>query len=108
DVYTRSYVAGKKTVRIHSGNACIEHPAVHTIAPPQPTLHLEWFANVKSPRVDVQAILQVFRMPGLRPAVAQFSFKWPPGELEPGFIEVVAQLVGTGHPNQHWGCVGDQ
>src|SRR6266705_3514635 len=62
DVQARSYVADKKTVRIQSGHAYIEHPAVFSIVPPQPILDLEGFSEIKCTRVSIQPILQIFRM----------------------------------------------
>src|SRR5512133_1406041 len=47
-------------------------------------------------------------MNAFRPTVPKFLFFRPTPELKPGLIDVVAQLVGSGHPDQYRRTVGDQ
>ena len=42
------------------------------------------------------------------PAIAKLGFDGAPSEVKPGLIKVVAQLVGSGHPDHHGSCVSDQ
>src|ERR1700758_1614844 len=93
NVYARSYVAGKRTVRIQSGHAYIEEPAVLPVVPLKAILHLERVPEVESFLVGIHAMPEVFRVHLLCPAVAQFCLKRSACELQPRLVEVVAQFV---------------
>src|SRR5262249_47994790 len=54
------------------------------------------------------ASLQVLRVDSFRPAIAQFLLSGSSSEIQPGLIEICAELVGSRHPNQHRRCVCDQ
>src|SRR5579862_658450 len=47
-------------------------------------------------------------MHSLCPTIAQLGLQRLPGELQPRLIEVSEELVGTGHPDQNRGTIGDQ
>ena len=47
-------------------------------------------------------------MDTLCPTIAKFRLKGPTGKLQPRLIEIVAQLVGTGHPDQNGRSICDQ
>ena len=103
DVETRADVAGKRTVRVVSRHARVEDPPIFSVVPAEPVVFLERFPAVEGLSVGLQAVLDVFRVNAFRPAVSQLRFQRPSGEIEPGLVDVVAQLIGSGHPD-HYRC----
>jgi len=47
-------------------------------------------------------------MNAVRPPVTQLLLHPPAGEVEPTFVEVGAETIGSGHPHHHGCAVGDQ
>jgi len=64
--------------------------------------------RVEGAGVDRQTAAEVVGMDALRPAVAEFLRHRAAGELQPGPVEPVAELVRTGTPDHHRGVVGEQ
>src|SRR5271169_658370 len=76
--------------------------------PPEPILHLERLARIERFCVGVQARPQVFRMYSFCPTISKLRQQRPAGEIQPGLIEVVTQLVETGCPDHHGSSVRHQ
>src|SRR5579863_29688 len=108
NIYTRADVTGKRTVSVHSGYADIEKPPEAPVMPSEPVLHTEGLALIEGLFIRFEALLEVVRVDTGRPAIAKFVLKSPAGEVQPGLIEIVAEVVGPRHPDQHGSCVGDQ
>src|SRR2546422_578575 len=49
----------------------------------------------------IEATLHVVWVHALGPPCAHFLLHASPSELEPGFVEVIAKAIRSGHPNQH-------
>ncbi len=60
---------------------------------------------IESCLIGIKALLEVFRMHHLRPAVAKLCLYGATREIEPRLIDVVTQLVSTRHPDHYRGCV---
>src|SRR5262249_55786599 len=94
NVYTRSDVSRKRTVWLKTRHTSVEDPAIISFFTPQPILHGKWLMPIKRLRVGIQTCLQICRMDALQPPVSQFCFKGSAGDVQPGLINVGAQLVG--------------
>src|SRR5215469_15663943 len=108
DIETRADVTGKGAVRLEPRHPYVENPSVFSVVSANPILHLEGPAPIKSFHVSGQAGFRILRVNTFCPAASQFCFKRAAGELQPGLIDVIAQLVGAGHPDHHWSRVGNQ
>src|SRR5450631_1055603 len=71
DVDARSNVAGKRTVPVEPRHRHIEDPAVLTVMPPQPKLHLEGLARIEGSRIGIHARRHILRVNPLYPAGSQ-------------------------------------
>src|SRR5580704_760012 len=107
-INTGAYVAGKRTLSSESRHRSIKEPAVFAVMPTEPILHLEGLTRIERFGVGIQTHGQVFRVDSFCPAVSKLRLQGPAGEVEPGLIEVVAQLVETRCPDHHRSGVGDQ
>src|SRR5581483_3796426 len=75
---------------------------------PQPVFHLKWKAGIKGADVDLKAALKIIGMYILRPTVSCLLLQSAPHKFQPCLVEVVAELICSGHPNQDWRGIGDQ
>src|SRR5207302_1600730 len=101
NVNPRTYVPGKRTVRVHSWHSDIEDPAVFSIVAPQAILHVERFSPIECMVVGLQARFQILGVNSFDPTISKLCLKRSACEIEPRLIEVVAQLIRTTHPNQY-------
>src|SRR5581483_3714453 len=74
----------------------------------QPIVHFENVSRIERSRVGLEAMLEILRMDAFGPAVAELRFQGTTGELEPSFVEKIAELVRTGHPDHHGRSVGGE
>ena len=57
DIYAGADVAGKRTVRIKSWHASVEHPSIFPVLLPEPILPLERLTPIECLCVSLQALL---------------------------------------------------
>src|SRR6266849_2032883 len=101
-------VTDKRAFLIKSGHSNVDNPSIVSVVASKPILHPELFTTIKGLRVRVQASLQIVGMNPFRPSVPEFGVHGSPGEDQPWLIEVRAQLVDTGHPDQYRRAIRDQ
>src|ERR1035437_2726238 len=85
------------------GHRPVEKPPVLSVVAAQPVFRAEGLPGIKTVNVNLQTTSTVIRMHILGPAVALLLLHRPACEIEPDLIEVVAELVGAGGPDEH-GC----
>ncbi len=106
DVEARADIAEERAVGGEPGRAPVEDPPVLLVVEAEPVLHLERLLAVEMRGVHVDAPVEVVGVDALGPSATEFLLQRPPGEREPGGVEVRAPLVQPGHPHEHRGRVG--
>src|ERR1700704_1954402 len=81
DVEARADIAGKRAVRVESWHTYIGYPAVVSVVPPEPILHLERLPEIECLGVGIQATAQIFVVDQLCPAITKLCLKGPTSEL---------------------------
>src|SRR6185295_3595653 len=79
----------------------VQYPPVLTVEPTQAVLQFERLSLVEGIDVRFQAEIKVLGMHAFHPAVSQFLFCRPPGEVQPAFIEIGALPAYIRDPNEH-------
>src|SRR5947209_3839655 len=102
DIETATDVSLECSVGSVTGHSMIQNPTVLSGVAPQPVLHFKWLASIKRADVDLEATVEIIRVHVLGPAVAAFLFQGTSNELEPALVEVITELVCSGHPD-HYG-----
>jgi len=85
----------------------IKNPAEFTGMMPQPVVHFKWLTRVKRADIDLQASFEIVWVHVLRPAVPAFVLQRTADKIKPALIEVVAELVRSGHPDHDWHGLGN-
>src|SRR5579862_2102365 len=99
NVEASAHITFKGSIWCVTWRAVVSNPAVLTGVMSQTVLHLEWLTSIEAVDVDLQAAIKVLGMDILRPAVARFLLQSSPDEVQPSFVEVIAKLIGSSHPN---------
>ena len=99
-------IADEMTSAVVTGATLIENPAELAIGLAQAVFHRERLATLEVAGVDLHAPIKVIGVHAFGPAVPQFLFQATAGEAQPGLIEVVAELVRAGCPDQGGTAVG--
>src|SRR4051794_7605951 len=63
--------------------------------------------SVEACGVDLQTAVEVVRMHVLDPSVPCLLLQRSTDKLQPSLVEVEAELVSAGHPDEHRGCVSN-
>lgn len=84
----------------------IQNPAVLSAAVPQAVFHLERLTGVEVGHIDLKTAFKVIRVNARGPAITYLLFHRVSDEIQPAFVEVVAELVRPGHPDHDGRSVG--
>src|SRR5215472_8627859 len=87
NIGSRADITGESTTGRKAWNRAIQHPAVLSICPTQPVLHMEVPATFKGGGVNSEALLQVIWMNPFTPAIATFFFHTAAGKRQPSLVE---------------------
>src|SRR5215472_3155079 len=98
-VYRRTDVTDKGPVCAKSWHSIDKNPAVLSILPPEPILHLIRLMPFECVHVSPEASRQVFWVNSLDPAVSQVRVDGPPGKFHPPLIKIGAVCIDIRHPN---------
>src|SRR6266576_480164 len=94
-------ITDKRTICIESRHTGVEDPAILPVMPSESIFHPEWLAAIKSLGIGFQALLQIFGLDTICPAVPKFGFELAASKVQPTLVEIGAKLVCPGHPDQH-------
>jgi hypothetical protein len=100
DVETAANISFKRSIRRVARHASLINPTVFACMMPQSVLHLEGPPSIEVGDVSLQTSVEVIGVHVLCPAITGFLFQSAPDEIQPTFIEVMAKLINSGHPNQ--------
>src|ERR1041384_2838771 len=75
---------------------------------PQPVFHLKRVPRVERADVNLKAAVEILRVYILCPSISALLLKSASDKIQPGFIEVITELVGAGHPHHDWRSLRDQ
>src|SRR5271157_1335547 len=105
DVNTRADVPGESAIWGEPWNPVLQNPAIFAVVPPQPVLHCKGGASVQCRDIGLPASLQVIGVDALGPARAHLLLDGPSSEVEPLLVEIIAELICVGAPDQDRGGI---
>jgi len=98
---SNSNVTNKGTILIKPRHSHVENPSILPVVPAEPILHPEFLSPIKGLRVGVETLLQMLRVDTFCPAGSKLGVHALPGEIQPRLIDVGAEFISAGLPDQH-------
>src|ERR1700688_2927750 len=105
DVNIGADIACELSTRV-SGNSTLYDPAIFSIRSPEAIFHPERLSGVECRQEDIEASLQIVWIYAFRPSTADFLLHRSASEFKPRFVEIIAEGIRSGHPNQNRRSVG--
>src|SRR5204862_6079377 len=98
DIARRSDVTENLTC-FEPGCAYAKNPAIFTVMAAQPELHRERHSRVERLFINIKQVIDVLCVNSVRPTIAELLLTGAPREFKPAFVQEIAKLVRTHHPN---------
>src|SRR5205085_6283728 len=98
DVEARPNVT-EKHPRLEPRCSDTENPAKFIVMTPEPEFDRERLSRIERPFVDVEQMVDVFRMNPFRPAESKLLVQGAPREFKPAFVQKIPKLIRARHPD---------
>src|ERR1700692_3477296 len=73
NIHTRADITGKRAIRVNSWYTNVENPPKFSVISPEPILHPEGLAALKSLGIGFKAPLEIVRVDSFHPAVPKLG-----------------------------------